>query len=74
MNEKIKDIIYRLCPNIDNIYDDVNLYEFGLDSLMLLKVVIEIENLFSIHIEDEEIVDIRTINDISEILSRKKSR
>ena len=49
MNEKIKDIIYRLSPDIDTIYDDENLYESGLDSLTLLRVIIEIENMFSIH-------------------------
>lgn len=71
MIDKIKEIIYRYMPDMDMLYEEENLYENGVDSLTMLKVIIEIENMFSIHINDEEIVEIRNINDISEIISKK---
>ncbi len=71
MIDKIKELIYKYAPDIDMVYEDENLYERGISSLDLLMVILDIEKMFNIHISDEEIVDIRNINDISDLVSQK---
>lgn len=71
MIDKIKELIYKYAPDIDMVYEDENLYERGISSLDLLMIILDIEKMFNIHISDEEIVDIRNINDISDLISQK---
>ena len=47
--------------------------ELNMDSLNLMKIIMGIENVFDIHIEDFEIVELRTISDIADLCVRKVS-
>ena len=72
MLETIKQIVSMQSQiPIESLYEDANFVELGMDSLTLLKIIIEIENEFSVHFEDEEIVEIRTVLDITNLVIRK---
>lgn len=74
MLERIISIIAnRLKISSDTINKDTNILELDTDSLDVISIVMEIEQSFSVHIEDEEIVDIRTPKDIEEIVIKKFS-
>ena len=49
------------------------LIEYGLDSMRALDIVVAMENEFDLEIEDEEVADLRTIDDIVDCISRKMS-
>ena len=74
MLEEIKKIVANFANiSIDQLSEETNFIELGIDSLTLLKIVMDVENVFDVHFEDEEIVDIRTILDISNIVVKKIS-
>ena len=74
MLERIISIIAnRLKVSSDNINKDTNILELDTDSLDVISIVMEVEQSFSVHIDDEEIVDIRTPKDIEEIKLKKFS-
>lgn len=74
MLERIISIIAnRLKVSSDNINKDTNILELDTDSLDVISIVMEVEQSFSVHIDDEEIVDIRTPKDIEEIILKKFS-
>ena len=74
MLERIISIIAnRIKISSYTINKDTNILELDTDSLDVISIVMEIEQSFSVHIEDEEIVDIRTPKDIEEIVIKKFS-
>lgn len=72
MLEKIIEIISSYAK-IDGslINGETNILELDVDSLTILKIIMEVEQIFSIRFEDEEIVDIRTAKDIENIVIKK---
>ena len=58
---------------IDELNDEMTFIELGMDSLNLMKIIMGIENVFDIHIEDQEIVELRTISDVADLCVRKVS-
>ena len=74
MLKKILEIIsIQLDILAENIKEENVLTELGIDSLTLMKIIMSIENAFDIHIEDDEIVELRTIADIADLAVRKVS-
>ena len=74
MLKKILEIIsIQLDVPTENLNEESILTELGVDSLMLMKIIMGIENTFDIHIDDDEIVDLRTITDIANLTVRKVS-
>jgi len=74
MLKKILEIIsIQLDTLVENLNEENVLTELGIDSLMLMKIIMSIENTFDIHIEDDEIVELRTIADIADLTVRKVS-
>lgn len=58
----------------DEISDNLRRKDFEpWDSMAHLVIVSEIENVFGIFFEDEEVVDIWTVGDIRKVLSKKLS-
>ncbi|MBQ7760779.1 MAG: acyl carrier protein [Clostridia bacterium] len=72
MLEKIISIIANRL-RISDIDKDTNMLEIDADSLDIISIIMEVEQCFSVHFEDEEIVDIRTPKDIEEIVLKKFS-
>ncbi len=58
---------------IESYNEDTNIFDLGVDSLRMLKIIMEIEDCYSIKFEDEEIVDIRTASDIEKNILEKIS-
>jgi acyl carrier protein len=74
MLEKIISIIASRLKIDSNVIDnDTNMLDIDADSLDIISIIMEVEQSFSVHFEDEEIVDIRTPKDIEEILLKKFS-
>ena len=74
MLDKIKEIVagfMGIC--VSDISEEKNFLDMGMDSLTLLKIVMDTENLFDVRFENEEIVEIRTIMDIFGLLEKKLS-
>lgn len=74
MLRKILEIIsIQLDVLVEDLNEEMVLTELGIDSLMLMKIIMSVENAFDIYIEDDEIVEIRTISDIADVAVRKAS-
>ena len=57
----------------EDLNEEMVLTELGIDSLTLMKIIMSVENTFDIHVEDDEIVELRTISDIADLTVRKMS-
>lgn len=53
--------------------EDTNIFDLGMDSLGMLKLIMEIEDIYNIKLDDKEIVDIRSASDIEKIILEKIS-
>ena len=74
MTEKIKEIVAGyMGMSISEIKDDKNFLEIDMDSLTLLKIILDVEKTFNVRIDNDEIVEIRTISDIVNLLEKKIS-
>lgn len=75
MLQKIKETISVLSGiAVSSIDEETVLAELEIDSLTMLKIIMELENVYGVHFEDEEIVEIRTVSDIEEKISEKLSQ
>ena len=61
--EKFKKIISNHCK-VENITLESNLKDLGLDSLDLLEIVTEGEELLNVQFEDEELLSFKTVGDV----------
>jgi acyl carrier protein len=66
-------ISIHLSVSVDELHEDMSFYELGMDSLTLMKIIMAVENIFDVHIDDDEIVDLRLISDIAEVCVKKIS-
>ena len=74
MLDKILEIIsINLGIAVEDLSDEMALTDIGIDSLTLMKIIMSVENTFDIHINDEEIVELRLISDIADVTVRKVS-
>lgn len=74
MLDKILEIIsIHLGIAVEDLSDEMALTDIGIDSLTLMKIIMSVENTFDIHINDEEIVELRLISDIADVTVRKVS-
>lgn len=67
VKEKIKDRI-----NIDSISYDDRLDELGLDSLDLVETMLKIEEAVGVEFTSDEIVELKTIQDVVNLIKAKK--
>lgn len=73
MKEKVKELIAeQLCISLDDIADDANIVEdLGADSLDVVEMLMLLEDNFSIKIPDDQIGNLKTVNDICKIIQSK---
>ena len=72
MIKKILDVISGYVDIPKNSYDEnTNLFDIGIDSLRMLRIIIDIEDIFGVKFEDNEIVDIKSALDIENFISQK---
>ncbi|MBO5440376.1 MAG: acyl carrier protein [Clostridia bacterium] len=53
--------------------EETNIFDLGVDSLRMLKIIMEIEDIYNVKFDDKEIVDIRTATDIENFILEKIS-
>lgn len=73
LNKILEIISIHLSIAVDELNEEMTFIELNMDSLNLMKIIMGIENVFDIHIEDFEIVELRTISDIADLCVRKVS-
>ena len=72
MIEKIKEIIAGYMGiQVSEISEEKSFTDMGMDSLTLLKIIIDVESHFGVSFENDEIVEIRTAIDIFEQVEKK---
>ena len=59
--------------DIKLITPDTNILDLDVDSLCILKIIMDIESIFNVRIDDEEIVEIRTAKDIENAILKNMS-
>lgn len=74
MLKKILEIVsIHISVSVDELNEDMSFSELGMDSLTLMKIIMAVENIFDVHFDDDEIVDLRLISDIAEVCVKKIS-
>ena len=73
LNKILEIISIHLSISVEELNEEMTFIELNMDSLNLMKIIMGIENVFDIHIEDFEIVELRTISDIADLCVRKVS-
>ncbi|MBQ3590136.1 MAG: acyl carrier protein [Clostridia bacterium] len=72
MIKRILEIISVYVDMPANSYDEnTNFIDLGIDSLRMIKIIIDIEEAFGVSFEDSEIVDIKNALDIENFISQK---
>lgn len=72
MIKRILEIISVYVDMPSNSYDEnTNFIDLGIDSLRMIKIIIDIEEAFGVSFEDSEIVDIKNALDIENFISQK---
>ena len=74
MLEKIIEVVSEFSKvDKERISEDTNIAELGVDSLTMIKIIMELEHVFGVSFDDEEIVESRTAYDLYENILKKKS-
>lgn len=71
----VRDVILKELRKFSNkeISDDSNIKDLNIDSLDLLQLVVTLEKNMHISISDEELLSIKTVKDIINIINKKKN-
>ncbi|GIZ06855.1 phosphopantetheine-binding protein [Metamycoplasma salivarium] len=71
----VRDVILKELRKFSNkeISDDFNIKDLNIDSLDLLQLVVTLEKNMQISISDEELLSIKTVKDIINIINKKKN-
>ncbi len=60
------------CVDINAIKYEDNLYDIGLDSLDLVEAMLKIEEVLNVEFSSDEIVDLKTVRDLVNLIESKK--
>lgn len=71
----VRDVILKELRKFSNkeISDDSNIKDLNIDSLDLLQLVVTLEKNMQISISDEELLSIKIVKDIINIINKKKN-
>jgi acyl carrier protein len=74
IDPRIVDVIRRVTKNPDITAKDIRnpFLVLGWDSLMSVEIIIEIQNIFGIEMEPSEVLGIRNLGDLQELIHNKK--
>ena len=74
MLEKIIEVVSEFSKaDKERISEDTNIAELGVDSLTMIKIIMELEHVFGVSFDAEEIVESRIVADLYENILKKKS-
>lgn len=76
IKQKSYGVVLELLPDVssEELSDDVDLFDMGLDSINAMSLVLSLQDTFGIQFDTSEISfeNFRTVADISELINRKK--
>ena len=70
LKEKLRAIVAEV-SEIDDIPDDASFSELGIDSMMALEVVAEVERQYKLRVPEEELKGLTNFNAVYELFSKK---
>ncbi len=73
INERLKKIFSKVSKRTD-IEPSSSLKDLGLDSLDLVEVLMSIEEEFSIQFEEEEMLELKTVQDVYDAIEKKLAK
>lgn len=59
--------------SLDDVQNDLNLEDSGLDSFARIELILSMEQEFDVEFSDSESADVSTINDIVTLIAEKKT-
>lgn len=71
-NDVLKLIKSKLNIELNDKKMDVNFKEFGIDSLEIMELVLEIESKFDITLPDDKLLQLKTVNDLIKLIEQTK--
>ena len=74
IEKEVIEIIQEFCCFDDEVSLESELdYDLGLDSLDMVEITMELEERLDISLEDEEIVNVKIVSDLIELIAAKKA-
>lgn len=70
LKEKLREIIAEV-SELDEIPDDVPFRDLGIDSMMAVEIVAEVERTYKLSIPEEELQDLTDFNQVYDKVQRK---
>ncbi len=70
LREKLRGIVAEVAE-IDDVPDDVPFKNLGIDSMMAIEIVAEVERTYKIKVPEEELQQVRDLNSIVELVTGK---
>lgn len=71
-NDVLKLIKSKLNIELNDKKMDENFKEFGIDSLEIMELVLEIESKFDITLPDDKLLQLKTVNDLIKLIEQTK--
>ncbi len=70
LREKLREIIIEVAE-IDEVPDDIPFKDLGIDSMMAIEVINEVERLYKIKVPEEELEEIVDLNSVVALIESK---
>jgi acyl carrier protein len=70
LREKLRAVVAEVAE-IDDVPDDVAFKELGIDSMMAIEIIAEIERTYKIKVPEQELEQVRDLNSIVALVSAK---
>lgn len=70
LREKLRAVVAEVAE-IDDVPDDVSFKELGIDSMMAIEIIAEIERTYKIKVPEQELEQVRDLNSVVALVSAK---
>ena len=70
LKEKLREIVAEV-SEVDEIPDDTPFKDLGIDSMMAIEIVAEVERTYKLNIPEEELQDLTNLNKVYEKVQQK---
>ncbi|HEX2678783.1 MAG TPA: acyl carrier protein [Polyangiales bacterium] len=70
LREKLRAVVAEIAE-IDEVPDDVAFKELGIDSMMAIEIIAEVERSYGIKVPEDELQKVRDLNSVVELVSSK---
>ena len=70
LREKLRAVVAEI-SEIDDIPDAVSFKELGIDSMMAIEIIAEVERTYKIKVAESELEKVRDLNSVFELISSK---